>query len=439
MQSRIHEPTAARSSRLALVRVIGATLAQLVQRLSENRPISSEDTADADLLRTMAEVEGALAHLDLPGPRALIRLLRIQLNTVCQTATPSATRATPAELAQHAQHVQHVVTRALDGMISGEELPAAELLPCWQGLAALGTVPEVSPAELLSLKTGLPGLPPLPAVAPSSDLIAEAERALLICLRLDDDEGRIGAIQAFANVIAAAAGQASAEREQVCWQIVYAYLLELAQAGGLLRVADKKILSTTIRALRQRDRNELARILEALAREALYGMSMLDLKTEAGADIACHLRLAEQLGSPPCDGRVLVEERASKRLGPSMAQLLSDLEADPLQIHDAVIWQRLADEVNRVVVLAPLAEPLIRLSGCATSMLDETQRELLVATLIALPTCADAGPAEIAKLAEILNLVVDTSVTVAGPALVKQVQRVSVRQRLASLCDTVCA
>lgn len=436
MQSRIHEPIAARSSRLALVRVISATLAQVVQRLSEGIPIASDDAAEADLLQPLAEVEGALAHIDLSGPQALIRLLRIQLNMICQTGTSPATLV---DLAQHAQYVQHAVVQALDCMISGEEVPAAELLPCWQALSALGGAPDASPAEMLSLKTAIPSLPSLPVVTPPSDPIAEAERALLICLRVDDNEGRISAIQTFANVIAAVAGQALTEREQMCWQIVHAYMLELAQAGGLLVIGDKKILSTTIRALRQRDRNELSRLLEALAREALYGMSMLDLKTDAGIDIARHLRLAEQLGKPTCRGGILIERGTSNRFGSSMVQMIADLETDPTQIHQAMIWQQLADDMSRAVALAPLAEPLLRLAGRVDSMRNEAQRELLVATLLALPSCADAAPADIVRLVEILNLVGDANVTVAGPALVKHVQRVSVCQRLTGLCDTVCA
>ncbi len=436
MQSCIHEPIAARSSRLALVRVISATLAQVVQRLSEGMPITSDDAVESDMLQPLAEVEGALAHIDLSGPRALIRLLRIQFKTVCQTVTLPATLA---DLATHVQHVQHVVVKALDCMISGEEVPAAELLPCWQALSALGGAPDAGPAEMLSLKTAAPCLPSLPVVTPPADPIADAERALLICLRVDDNEGRISAIQTFANVIAAVAGQAFTEREQMCWQIVHAYMLELAQAGGLLAVGDKKILSTTIRALRQRDRNELSRLLEALAREALYGMSMRDLKTDAGVDIARHFRLAEQLGKPTCRRGILIEGEMSHLLEPSIVQAIANLETDPTRIHEPVIWQQLADQMSRAVALTPLAEALTRLSGSVDSMRSEAQRELLVATLLALSSCADAASAEIARLTEILNLVADANVTVAAPALVKHVQRVSVRQRFTSLCDTVCA
>ncbi len=438
MQSGIEETIAARAALLALGATIGAELAQVVASLRGREPADACHGWSDEVLHALAEVEGALAHAGQSGLRALVRLLRMQL-----LAAEGTDAVPPADLADSAQWLAHTLQSAFERLLQAGEVQAADLLPCWQRLAALGGAIDASPAELLSLRL-LPGeFLPLPSAPPCVDPLADAERALLACLRAYDDSGRAGAVHAFAEVLAAVAAQEPAQREHACWRILHAYVLELAQAGGLLPVRDKKILAATIRALRQRyryrDCAELTAVLEPLAREALFALSAQRRRTQAGDMVARLFRVDIQCAALMSDGWCASgHDHSVACVAASVARAIAVLDSDGARLGEAAVWHALAADAGRAPPTAALASPLNRLAARVPDFRDEARRELLAAVLLGLQAWADDGGGDAIGLAAVLDLASQADTATATQALCRHMQAISMRRRLVGLYDTIC-
>lgn len=448
MQSAHCETIAARSALLALGRTIAAALAQLGDDWRQRAAADAGDVPDANRLALLADAEGALSYAGQPGLAALVRQLRRQAGAVQDVGHRDAECGVElaANLADLADDVARLVRTGLERALRGDHIRAAELLTCWQRLSACGGMRDASPGELLSLAYGSDEPLPLPPLSPWSsssatashaDWLAQAERALLICLRADHDSGRSAALRAFADVIAAFCAQSSCERAQVCWRVLYTYMQELAQSGGLLAVGDKKMLAATIRALRQRGRAELAAAIEPLAREALYILSLQPPKTDAGAAIIRLFAVDRQLAIPADGSCGSAHDSAPASFGAALTRAVGALERDPALIGDATLWQALADAAARTLRSAALADPLNLLAAIAPDVRDATAQECLASALLVLQDWLDEDSRVLAPTALLRQVAADC--VTAGPALLVHRQAIGARRRLTSLCDTVCA
>ena len=436
------ESAAAQAARQALAAAITSALARTEILLSAEPQGDSADSATDEAAQLLQQVEGAFVFARQPAPAALVRLMRGQVQ-----AAPAADPARPVKLVEAAQALQRCVTYALDCAQRQREPRAARLIPCWRQIAALGDASEASPAALLSLQ--LPGeaqsllLPaPLfsePLARSFSDLLADAERALLACLRADQAATSGKAMSAFGDAVAAAASQALQDSERACWLALHAYLQEmLAVAAGELPAADKRLLATTLRALRHRHRADLCTVLEPLARDALLALSERTLRTEAGNAIARLFRLDEQLGSPQAGaGDSLQRTDAPAAFAVAVASLIAEFERDPARISEPACWQALSGGAALVRCASALAEPLARLGERSGRMQDERQRELLAALLLELRAWLEDGGACAAALVAVIDLAGDAEAAVAGLALHRHRQAFGARRRLTELCSAM--
>lgn len=441
MQSGIERTSVASAALHALGVLIDAELARVLASLRDHAcaPAASDPVWMIELLQSLAEVEGALAHAGQPGLRALLRLLRRQLAGIEE---PLA--ASPTDLLDAVQSVARTVKLAFAHLLQGSEVDVAELTPCWQQLAALQRTVDASPSELLSLRPVSGSLPPLPAL-PCDDPLAQAEQALLACLRADDANGRAAAVRALATVLAAVAAQAPTAHECACWRILHAHVLELVHENGPLQVRDKKMLAAIIRVLRHRDRGEFTAGLESLAREAMLALSSQHRQTDAGKTIADLFQIDRQ-----CAGLT------SARPGPSsqacahslvaavVAREIAAAESDTARIHQPALWQALADPAAQVPGAAALAELFARLGAALAEGEHATRDDCLAALLLAVQAWADGGDdvgsdGAADRLAAVFDQAGQPDSAVAMQALFQWMRQHARHRQLAVLCDILCA
>lgn len=430
MQTANERMIAARSALLALGAAIDSVLAQLIEVL--RTPVLDEpaDERIEDILQQLTEIEGALAHAGQSGLRALVTHVRTQLRSLETTNAVDTVRA-----------LAHVVAWAFERLMQRGEVLAADLLRCWQRHARPGGATDPAVAHLLSLQLPegavLPLLP-LPPAPPGADPLADGERALLACLRADDDSDRVRATRSFADVLAAMAAQASHRDAGLCWLILHAYLLELAQTAGSLAVSDKKLLAATVRALRHRHGADLMTVLEPLARDALFALSAPCLQTEVALAVARLLRLDIQLAGLPEDESPATDQPDARvSFGLAVAKKIAVLDGDPERIGDPALWCELANEAGHAPHMQALADALRRLAVQVPDSYEAPQRELLAALLIDLHAWSADGATDAGAMAAVLDLACDGDIAFARNALVRQVQSCSARRRLACFCDTI--
>ncbi len=427
----------ARAALHAMGREICAGLERVAASLRSG-DLTGTDVAQADTLQFLTDAEGALAHANQHGLRSLIQVLRMSLQAADRCASPD-------EIADAAQALVRTVKSVFENLLRGDEVCAADLLPCWQRLAALGGLPEVSPASLLSLRLPSGALPPLPAAPELADPLASAEHALLLCLRGGDETERGDAVRAFAAVLATLASQAApdGDGEAASWRVLHAYVLELAQAGGLLQVRDKKMLAATIRALRQRHRWERMAVLEPLARDALYALSMQCLQTDEGALVVRAFRVDEQLSASanhpahlPCPD----ETRAG--FADALARRIAELDRRADGVGDPLLWHAMADEAALSPHAAALAPSLRRFAAQVESTGDlsrQAQQAALLLGLHAWSVDAAATTADATALADLIDRSALHDPAVMQHALLRWMLAVSAGGRLAALCAAICA
>ncbi len=458
MQNVIDIPVAARAALPALADVISHALAATADALRPPVQLSEPDKAEP-ILRGLGEAEGALVIIgEFTGQTALsalVRLLRAPVSSAQSSMLPFD-RSTDA-LHAAAVCLQQSVNRALKRILCQGEVRAAELLPCWRRLAAVSGQTTASAAELLSLQFSPEHLPPQPSATRSDDLLANAERALLSCLRVDQPLAQAAAVCTFADVIAGA-GAGAPDSERVCWLALHAWLLEYAQAGVALSDDDKKILAAVVRALRHRGRAGRAATLEPLARAALYSLSGMSLQTEAGRQVARLFRLDDQLGNNTescmesgaegCQEDGAHASPHGAELNPvaesfrsAVAGLIAAIDADAARIGDVNAWNALADDAAYTSGTAALALPLRQLVAQLAAPPDhlhsDGQRELLAAVLIVLSEWAEQGDAEPDRLVSLMAQTCRGDAASVRQALCAYARAHSAYQRLATLCDTL--
>ena len=436
------ETSAVQAARQALAAAMSSSLAHAAALLRERGHGDGGDRARDEAVQSLQQVEGALACVQQPALAALVRLMQAQLR---DDGVVDPARA--ARLVDAVQSLQRCLANALVYARQRCEPRATRLLPCWRQIAALGDAVEASPALLLSLQ--LPDealLSPLPAppsagphVPSFADLLAGAERALLACLRAEGAAMSGEVASAFGDAVVAAAVQALQGNERACWLALHAFLQELlAAADGEISATDKRILATTLRALRHRCRDDLRAVLDPLAQEALLALSERPLRTEAGMAAARLFRLDEQLGAPAAEADDLPQrEAALTAFAATLAGGIAALERDTARIPDASLWQALAGEAASAPYTAALADPLARLALRSPQMKDPRQRELLAALLLELQAWSAEGAGSAAALVAIIDLAGDAEPAVAGLALHRHRQACGARRRLAELCDAI--
>ncbi len=446
MQSGTEADIAGRAALNALGGALYATLVQLAEWLRETPVPEPLDTAQTDALQRLIEVEGALIHAGQPGLRALVRLLRLRLQHI-----DGYTTAAPSDLADAAKLLARILKAAFDRLLHSDEVRAADLLSCWQSLADLTGMADASPAELLSLQWPPGALALLPALSSTpacDDPLAGAERALLACLRAHDQDEHRRALCAFADVLAWFAVPTKSEDEQAYWRVLHAYVLERAQAAGVLCVRDKKIFSATIRALRQSDRGERMAALEPLVRDALFALSAMSLKTEAAVMIVGLFDLESQLSAPPEHGLCMQSSQGEPvSFFVAVTRLTAELGRDADSVMDPASWLALADDAVLTPSMAVLAGPLRRLAARGGPSDDPAHSEWLAALLLGLQVSTadvDAGAhasttAGVMVLADLIDRAAQEMTPETWDALFRWMRAGAAYTRWTSLCATMCA
>ncbi len=449
MQSGKQGAIAARSAQFALGAAIASALMQTIEALRASATASADvaGVSVEDAGRQLTEIEGALGLAGQSGLRVLTTHLRMRL--LPQDAVPAAQSGSSvpairlADAVDALQALARVLAWAFERLLQQGEVLAADLRRCWQRQTLPDFAGAPATAELLSLQlaegVALPLLALLPSL-PCADPLADAERALLACLRADDDGDRYGAVRAFADVLAATALQASCEAERNCWLILHACLRELAQAIGPLATSDKKLLAAIVRALRHRHQVDLMAVLEPLACEALSGLSSPCLQTEAGLGVARTFRLDLQLtGTPEEESPQRVQHDAQASFGAAVASKITLLDGDAERLSDAAIWYELADLASHAPHLLMLADPLRRLAAQASALQQPSQRELSAALLLALQAWSADHGADVGVMAAVLERASQGDTALASDALIRQVQASGARQRRLDLCSAIAA
>ncbi len=432
MQQEGETGVAAQAASQVLAAAIASSLARTAALLRAAACGEVDGSAADDTVRLLQEVAGALAFAQQPAAAALVRLMQAQMQC--------AGLADPAGVAPHAnaaQALQRCVAYTLGCAQRQCEPCAARLLRCWRQIAALGGGGDVSPAALLSLQPTA-DLPPLPSVSVYGDPLADAERALLICLRTEGDAVPGDAAQAFAGAVAMAAAGAQPDHERACWLALHAWLQELAAADGVPFAAGKRFLAATLRALRHRQDAGLPDLLEPLVRDALRMLSGRTLQTTAAQSVARLFRLDEQSGEQPADdGAAPQDDAAPASFAAAVAARIAELEQDGARLLDPALWQALAADAAWVSCVSELADPLARLAQRVPQMQDDRQRELLAALLVELHAWTEEGGGCAAALIAIVDLAGDAEPAVAGIALHRHQQASGARRRLAALCGAM--